>query len=344
MQAAHYAARWPRARVVGIDVSAASIAYSLELRRRHGLAHLELRQLPIERAGELNESFDHVVCTGVLHHLADPEAGLRALREVLRPSGAMHLMLYAPYGRAGIYMLQEYCRRIGVGRSAAEICDLVATLKALPADHPLVPLLRNSPDFATTAGVADALLHPRDRAYCVPQLLQLVETTGLIFGRWIRQAAYLPDCGAIAATPHAALISTLPTRKQYAALELFRGTMVRHAFTCYRSDATQSNAVSFDSDASYAYVPIALPDTIAVRERLPPGAAAVLINRNHSYNDLYLPIDSSEERLLAAIDGTRSISQICDETHERGAAADFFRRLWRWDQIVFDTSATSERP
>jgi SAM-dependent methyltransferase len=167
VQAAHYAVRWPQARVVGIDVSAASIAHSEELKRKHGLDNLDLRLLPVERARELDETFDHVVCTGVLHHLADPDAGLRSLRDALRASGAMHLMLYAPYGRAGVYLLQEYCRRIGVGNSDAEIRDLIATLKALPGDHAIVSLLRNSPDFATSAGVADALLHPRDRAYSV---------------------------------------------------------------------------------------------------------------------------------------------------------------------------------
>ena len=80
-------------------------------------------------------------------------------------------MVYAPYGRAGVYMLQEYCRRLGIGWTEAEIRDLAASLKALPADHPIVPLLRTSPDFSNTAGLADALLHPRDRAYDVPQFI-----------------------------------------------------------------------------------------------------------------------------------------------------------------------------
>ena len=29
----------------------------------------------------------------------------------------MYLMVYAPYGRTGIYMLQDYCRRLGIGTS-----------------------------------------------------------------------------------------------------------------------------------------------------------------------------------------------------------------------------------
>lgn len=39
-QLAHYALRWPRARVVGIDVSAASIAFTTDLQRKHGLDNL----------------------------------------------------------------------------------------------------------------------------------------------------------------------------------------------------------------------------------------------------------------------------------------------------------------
>lgn len=338
-QAAHYALRWPRAQVIGIDVSAKSLAFTQELKRKHALVNLEVRQLAVERAAELGQSFAHVVCTGVLHHLPDPDAGLRALHDVLEPTGALNVMVYAPYGRAGIYMLQDYCRRLGVGVTEPEIRDLAASLKALPPDHPLAPLLRNSPDFADRAGLADALLHPRDRSYSVPQLLDFIGRVGLAFGRWVRQAPYLPWCGALASTPHQSRLVDLTTQAQYAAIELFRGTMVRHAFVAYRNDRpAQGASVDFDGEAWLGYAPIRLPDTITVRDRLPPGAAAVLINRNHTYTDLYLPINVRQERLLAAVDGERTIAEICREPGDRTLARAFFQQLWRWDQVVFNTS------
>jgi SAM-dependent methyltransferase len=341
-QAAHYAVRWPRAQVIGIDVSAKSIAFTHGLKRKYALANLEVRQMPVERAAELGQSFEHVVCTGVLHHLPDPDAGLRALRDVLAPTGALHVMVYAPYGRAGIYMLQDYCRRLGVGATALEIRDLAASLKALPQDHPLVPLLRSSPDFADKAGLADALLHPRDRAYSVPQLLDFLDRAGLAFGRWVRQAPYLPWCGTLVSTPHHSGLVGLTAEAQYAAIELFRGTMVRHSVVAYRKDQpVQGTSVNFAGEAWLGYTPIRLPDTVVVRERLPPGAAAVLINRNHTYTDLYLPIDARQERLLAGIDGTRTIAEICGERGDRDLAHAFFQQLWRWDQVVFDTSRVS---
>ena len=337
-QAAKVALRWPRARVAGIDVSATSIQETEKLRHKHSIENLELRQLPVERAGELGSRFDHVICTGVLHHLPDPDRGLRALHDVLAPDGAMHLMVYAPYGRAGVYLMQDYCRRLGIGTTAAEIRDLAASLRALPPDHPLQPLLRNAPDFRTEAGLADALLHPQDRAYSVPQLFAFLEAAGLELGRWVRQAAYLPQCGALASSPHLPLLRRLPPDEQYAAVELFRGTMVRHSAVLYRRDRSSRHAVGFEGEAWLDYVPVRVPDTILVYERLPPGAVAVLINRRHTYTDIYLPISGQQKTLFDAIDGKRTIREIAPQAAHQAAARVLFEGLWWYDQVVFDAS------
>ena len=171
-QAAKHALRQPDSHVVGVDFSAESVRHTAALKSKYNLTNLEVHQLPVERVGELGRRFDKIVCTGVLHHLPDPEAGLRALRESLAPGGALHLMVYGTYGRAGVYMLQEYCRRLGIGHTDREIQDLAGTLTALPRTHPLARLLGESPDFQRKDALADALLNPHDRAYTVPQLFE----------------------------------------------------------------------------------------------------------------------------------------------------------------------------
>lgn len=337
-QAARHALRWPRAKVVGIDVSATSIESTQRLKRKYSLDNLEVFQLPAERAGDLANSFEQIVCTGVLHHLPDPDAGLKALRSVLEPHGAMHLMVYAPYGRAGVYMLQDYCRRLGIGSTSREIQELAQSLQAIPPDHPLMPVLRNAPDFGNEAALADALLHPCDRAYSVPQLLHFIEAGGFRFGRWKEQATYLPQCGVLASVPHHSLLARLPPAEQYAAVELFRGSMIRHSAVVYRDDRPHHEQISFEGQAWLDYVPIRLPDTIMVQERLPPGAAAVLINRHHTYTDLYLPINSHQKQLVDAIDGKSSIAEIAPDKALRELARVLFEGLWRYDQVVFDGS------
>jgi len=343
-QAARYALMEPDAKVTGIDVSTQSLRYTRDLQRKYGLANLELHQLPIEHVQELGRTFDQIVCTGVLHHLPDPDRGLSALRDVLAPEGALHLMVYAAYGRAGIYMMQAYCRLLGISPSDTELRDLGATLETLPADHPLAGVLRRSLDFRNPDALADALLHPLDRAYTVPELYAWLERCGMRFGRWYEQAPYLPQCGMVAKTPHAARLASLPAPAQHAAVELLRGTMVRHNLIAYRDDCPGATApITFVGDRWRDYVPIRLPWTVCVRERVPPGSVAVLINRAHPFTDIILLIDAAEDRLLGAIDGKRTIREIVQavtkdgRSHER-QARDFFERLWQYDQVVFDAS------
>ena len=340
-QASKHAARAPAARVVGIDFSATSVRSTEDLRRKHDLSNLEVHQLPIERVGELNISFDLIVCTGVLHHLANPDAGLRALRDVLKPDGAMHLMVYAPYGRTGIYMLQEFCRRVGIEPNDTDIEELIAALGSLPAAHPLARLLREVPDFRQRAALADALLHPQDRAYSVPQLMEFIGGAGLGFGRWIQQAPYSPGCGVMAHLPQSSRIASLDVIEQHAAAELFRGTMLTHSAIVHHEDYPHcSHAIDFAGEAWMDYLPVRVPDTLCIQERLPPGAAAVLINRAHTFTDIYMPIDAREKRLVDAIDGERSIREIAGDAGDapRDVCRTLFERLWWHDQVVFDRS------
>jgi SAM-dependent methyltransferase len=351
-QAAKHALRWPAARVTGIDFSATSVGCTEELKRKYSLSNLQVCQLPIERVSDLKMRFDQIICTGVLHHLAEPDAGLSALRGVLNPDGgAMHLMVYAPYGRTGIYMLQEFCKRIGIGATDGEIRDLIDALAALPPGHPLQNLLREAPDFRNEAALADALLHPCDRAYSVPQLFEFIEKAGLTFGRWLKQAPYTPHCGAVAKIPQASRLAQLSLAEQYAAVELFRGTMVRHSVIAYRNDnRCVEQPISFAGDDWLDYVPLRMPDSICVQERLPPGAAGVLINRTHADRDLFMPIDATEKSWFEGIDGNRGIGGIVERTlpsapakPQLDMARAFFEKLWYYDQVVFDVSRCRAR-
>jgi len=339
-QSAKFAVCHPAARVTGIDVSPTSLEHTESLKQKYNLTNLETRQLAVENAADLDHRFDFIVCTGVLHHLADPDAGLRALRSVLKPDGAMYLMVYAPYGRAGVYMLQDYCRKLGIGTSKEEINDLIAVLKTLPQFHPLLSTQSGSREFPNGDALADALLNPRDRSYSVPQLFDFIEGNDLLLGRWYWQAAYLPHCGAVATTPHAKRLAALPEREQYGEMELLRGLMANHSFIAYRNDTNNNGAkMSFDDERYLRYVPVRLPWTMCLQDQIPPGAAGALVNQTHLFNDLFILINEKEKQIYEAIDGRRSVAEIVEKVEGFSPLArEFFEKLWRYDQVVFDTS------
>ena len=165
-QAIRYGLREPLAQVTAIDISAESLERARALQNHYHLQNVEFRRLSILDVEALGERFDQIVCTGVLHHLADPDQGLCRLRDVLTPEGAMQIMVYAAYGRTGIYMMQDYCRLLGITPTERELDDLGAALAHMPDDHPLSRLRHKTKDFNSPDGLADALLNPlRPRLY-----------------------------------------------------------------------------------------------------------------------------------------------------------------------------------
>jgi hypothetical protein len=123
-------------------------------------------------------------------------------------------------------------------------------------------------------------------------------------------------------------------------MELLRGRMANHSFVAHRSDRKSNGSkISFDDERYLRYVPIRLPWTLCAREGLPPGAAGALVNQTHIFDDLYVLVNEQEERLLEAVDGRRSVSEIVESLPGSAPLArEFFEKLWRYDQVVFDAS------
>ena len=67
----------------------------------------------------------------------------------------------------------------------------------------------------------------------------------------------------------------------------------------------QGGPVRFDDERFLGFVPVRLPWTQMVQERLPAGASGVLLNRSHPFSDLILPLDAADKQLFDGIDGRR---------------------------------------
>jgi hypothetical protein len=116
--------------------------------------------------------------------------------------------------------------------------------------------------------------------------------------------------------------------------------MTTHSFG-YRQDASQNNTrIAINDDRWRGDVPLRLPDTVCLQERLPAGAAGVPLNRSHPFHDLLLVITPQVKRMFDAIDERRSVRDIINHVGDRRSsdARVFFAKLWRYDQVVFNTS------
>ena len=263
-------------------------------------AQIQARQSPraaaaIERVSELETSFDQIVCTGVLHHLRTLMLGSEPSAACSNQTGrCISWCMRLTDGPASICCKSsadgsDPCYRRGNSGPDSRAQGVVAWTSA-------AALLREAPDFQHEAALADALLHPQDRAYSVPQLFDFINRVGLTFGRWIRQAPYSPHCGAIARIPQAPRMARLSLAEQYAAVELFRGTMVSTASSRTGTIARARNRSALTVRHGWTTCRCVCPTPSWVQERLPPGSAAVLINLQPTYTDIYLPIDAPASR------------------------------------------------
>lgn len=173
----------PGASVTAIDISGGALEVAGERLRRSGgqaAVRFACRSL-LDLAGE--GPFEHINSVGVLHHLADPSGGLRALAGVLAPGGLLHLFLYADGGRWEIHRLQRSLRLLGVGTGAQGLELGRRLLAELPAQNRLRRRHeeRWALDTQADANFADMYLHPQETSYDLPRLWDLIDAAGLSF-------------------------------------------------------------------------------------------------------------------------------------------------------------------
>ena len=182
-QAAVFAYTNPAARVVAVDISQPSLDHQQYLKDKYGLFNLELHLLPIEELPTLGLDFDLIVSTGVLHHLKDPVAGMEALKDCLRPDGAIGVMLYTKYGRIGVEVLESVFRDMGLGPDEASVEIVKEMISVLSPDHPVQRYLTIAPDLQASSDAArvDTFLHGRQRSYSIDECINLVNPAGLVF-------------------------------------------------------------------------------------------------------------------------------------------------------------------
>lgn len=176
----------PQAQVVGIDLSAGTLAVAKERCQRSGADRVEFHHLSLYDVDQIPGEFDLINCVGVLHHLPDPIRGIQALAPKLAPGGLMHIFVYAELGRWEIQLMQQAIALLQ-GDRQGDYKDGVKVgrqiFSALPPNNRLVKReqerwsLENQKDEC----FADMYVHPQEIDYNIDTLFDLIDASGLEF-------------------------------------------------------------------------------------------------------------------------------------------------------------------
>lgn len=307
------------ARIVHLDLSTASIKIAQERAAIRGLSNIDFIHDSLLNIPHLGLGpFDYINCSGVLHHLADPDAGLAALASVLAPEGAMGLMLYGTIGRIGVYQMQAMLGLLDDGAMAPQerITQAKQLLAALPDTSWFKRGVELYGDSARTdADIYDMFLHAQDRSYTVEQIFAwLADQHGFHItlsdvqrGRfpYLPEMTLRPDAHALRKRARA-----MPARDQYALSEMLLGDLVKHSFYLTRSAAT----VAPYGDAAMIPFYFHEPLTGATLEPVFTSRDGGPITLHHGYLGLTVKIDAGRysAKILRHIDGTRTFRQVFD--------------------------------
>lgn len=178
----------PDVHFTGIDINRVALQEISKEAHTRGLDNVlfnEVDLMTLEGLEVPDGGFDAIYSSGVLHHLSDPVAGLRTLRGVLAPHGALALMVYARHGREPLARLQRAIDLLAP--RDLPIAERVAPARAL-AQAMNEQVLAGSP-WADTweegeVEFVDRCLNVNETSYDIASLWELLAGAGMRFLRW----------------------------------------------------------------------------------------------------------------------------------------------------------------
>jgi 2-polyprenyl-3-methyl-5-hydroxy-6-metoxy-1,4-benzoquinol methylase len=177
----------PNAAVLAIDLSRASLAYASREAAARGIDNIAFAQADLLRLADVDISFDMIECIGVLHHLEEPEAGLRALVSVLRPGGHIKIGLYSKVAREAIIRARA---RFAESGHDDDLDGIRAFREALIAAHDdTLSSLVKSRDFFATSEFRDMVMHVQEHQFTLPAIDAMLKRNGLKFLGFCSQPA-----------------------------------------------------------------------------------------------------------------------------------------------------------
>ena len=178
---------FPNAHVLAIDLSRNSLAYGIRQARLHGINNIDFRQADILELGTLDQRFDYIASSGVLHHMDKPEEGLRILAGLLKSGGTMRLAFYSRRARHAINKTRDVIQKNEIGRNDQAIRNFRAGIKDY-VDKKTFENISSFADYFNLNECRDLLFHVQEHQYDLLQIKEMLTRNGLEFSEF-----YLPE-------------------------------------------------------------------------------------------------------------------------------------------------------
>jgi len=193
----------PNAKIFAVDISPKSLKIAKNRLETAGLFSERITFIEADLMSlNLDEEFDYIVSTGVLHHLSSPEIGLKNLKEHLKPDGIIYLMLYSKYGRFWLNLTKNFINLLQDDTSSFEEGIKIGKeiLRILPEDNQILNDYKKmykkssniiNEDFANSdEQFVDAYLNVQEATYNIDELFQFLKSQELNFIQFMDEVTW----------------------------------------------------------------------------------------------------------------------------------------------------------
>lgn len=317
--------------VVHLDQSEPSQTIAQERAKVRGLENIRFVHGSLLDVADIAPGpWDYVDCCGVLHHLEDPDAGLAALTGVLAPDGGLGIMVYGALGRTGVYHVQDMMAALAPPGAGEDKARLGLTRRLVDNLPPTAWLNRNGlvrdHKEGGDPGLYDLFLHARDRAYRVPEVLDLIGTAQLRLATFIEPYRYDPLL--LVRDPQLKkALAGLGRLERAAFAELYLGNIKQHVFYAVRAGNPVAPPLPDTPSAMPTLVGLT-PEEAA--KQIPAGGKITVAMEGHK---LDMPVPALARAIVALCDGQRDLAAIHAAIHEKRTDLDYDAFKRQFDQF-----------
>jgi 2-polyprenyl-3-methyl-5-hydroxy-6-metoxy-1,4-benzoquinol methylase len=167
--------------IVAIDLSDRSLAYAKQQASKYNVKNIQFIQADILEFSNFPMLFDVIECSGVLHHMEDPEQGLQSLSNLLSPTGVMKIALYSETARKQVITFRKLIaqnKQQSGKKLDQRLLRQALLMNQIPGDWSEII---NSPDFYSMSNCRDLIFHEQEHQFTPSKISDLLANNQLDF-------------------------------------------------------------------------------------------------------------------------------------------------------------------
>jgi ubiquinone/menaquinone biosynthesis C-methylase UbiE len=167
--------------IIAIDLSARSLAYAEQQASKYKVDNIQFIQADILEFDDFPMLFDIIECSGVLHHMENPEQGLQSLQRLLSPTGVMKIALYSETARKQVitfrHLIEESKKKSGQDLDQRLVRQALI-MNQIPGNWDEII---NSHDFYSLSNCRDLIFHEQEHQFTIDKISELLANNKLDF-------------------------------------------------------------------------------------------------------------------------------------------------------------------